>query len=71
VSPGYSRSFAPEIRYFFLQYAKYACEKLPFSDEKSRAESSPPIYVELPFSYHAFIIVEKCKEQFDLLVKTV
>jgi len=31
VSPVYSRSFSPEIRYFFLTYTKYACEKLPFS----------------------------------------
>ena len=48
VSSVYSRSFSPEIRYFFLTYTKYACEKLPFSDEKSLAESSPPIYVVLP-----------------------
>ena len=39
-SAGYSRSFPPEMRYFFLTYTKYACEKLPFSVEKSLAESS-------------------------------
>ena len=48
VSSGYSRSFSPEIRYFFLKYTKYSCEKLPFSDVKSLAESSPPINAILP-----------------------
>ena len=48
VSTAYSRSFASEIRYFFLPYTKYACEKLPFSDEKSQAKSSPPICAVLP-----------------------
>ena len=31
-----------------LKYTKYSCEKLPFSDVKSLAESSPPIYAILP-----------------------
>ena len=48
-SAAFSGSFTLEIRYFFLTYTKYACEKLPFSDAKSLAESSPPIYVESPF----------------------
>ena len=48
VSTTYSRSFASEIRYFFLPYTKYASEKLPFSSAKSLAECSPPIYVVLP-----------------------
>ena len=48
VSTAYSRSFASEIRYFFLPYTKYASEKLPFSGAKSLAECSPPIYVVLP-----------------------
>ena len=39
-SATFSRSFAPEMRYFFLPYTKYACEKLPFSDVKSQAECS-------------------------------
>ena len=47
-STAYSQSFASEIRYFFLPYAKYASEKLPFSSAKSLAECSPPIYVVLP-----------------------
>jgi len=37
------------MRYFFLTYTKYACEKLPFFDEKSQAESSPPICSVLPW----------------------
>ena len=48
VSTAYSRSFSPEIRYFFLPYTKYASEKLPFSSAKSLAECSPPIYAVLP-----------------------
>ena len=48
VSTAYSRSFAPEIRCFFLPYTKYASEKLPFSGAKSLAECSPPIYAVLP-----------------------
>ena len=48
VSTAYSRSFASEIRYFFLPYTKYASEKLPFSGAKSLAECSPPIYAVLP-----------------------
>ena len=36
------------MRYFFLTYTKYACEKLPFSAAKSQAESSPPICAVLP-----------------------
>ena len=48
VSSGFSRSFPPEMRYFFLKYTKYSCEKLPFSDEKSQAKSSPPICAVLP-----------------------
>ena len=37
------------MRYFFLPYTKYACEKLPFFDEKSQAESSPLICSVLPW----------------------
>ena len=48
VSTAYSRSFSPEIRYFFLPYTKYASEKLPFSSAKSLADCSPPIYAVLP-----------------------
>jgi len=48
VSTAYSRSFASEIRYFFLPYTKYASEKLPFSSAKSLAECSTPIYAVLP-----------------------
>ena len=48
VSTAYSRSFSPGIRYFFLPYAKYASEKLPFSGAKSLAECLPPIYAVLP-----------------------
>ena len=48
VSTAYSRSFASEIRYFFLPYTKCASEKPPFSGAKSLAECSPPIYAVLP-----------------------
>ena len=48
VSTAYSRSFASEIRYFFLPYTKYASEELPLSSAKSLAECSPPIYAVLP-----------------------
>ena len=48
VSTAYSRSFASEIRYFFLPYTKYVSEKLPFSSAKSLAECLPPIYAVLP-----------------------
>ena len=48
VSLVFIRSFSPEMRYFFLTYTKYACEKLPFSDAKSLAECSPLNYTVLP-----------------------
>ena len=33
-SATFSGAFTLEIRYFFLKYTKYSCEKLPFSDAK-------------------------------------
>ena len=47
-SATFSGAFTLEIRYFFLKYTKYSCEKLPFSDDKSLAESSLSIYAVLP-----------------------
>ena len=35
----------------FLKYTKYSCEKLPFFDDKSLAESSLSIYAVLPFLF--------------------
>ena len=55
VPPVFIQSFAPEMRYFFLTYTKYACEKLPFSGVKSSAEFSPSIYVVLPYVWHLFL----------------
>ena len=39
-SATFSGAFTLEIRYFFLKYTKYSCEKLPFSIAKSPAECS-------------------------------
>ena len=39
-SATFSGAFTLEIRYFFLKYTKYSCEKLPFSTAKSPAECS-------------------------------
>ena len=36
----FSGSFPPEMRYFPLQYTKYSCGKISFSDAKSHAEFS-------------------------------
>ena len=57
VSLGFSQSFTLEMRYFFLKYTKYSCEKLPFSNEKSQAESSPPICAVLLLNHSEYFRV--------------
>ncbi len=52
-SATFSGSFTLEIRYFFLKYTKYSCEKLPFSTAKSPAECSCRIMRYCPYIVHS------------------
>ena len=61
-SATFSGAFTLEIRYFFLKYTKYSCEKLTFSTAKSPAECSCRI-----MRYCLISILSKNKELAQIL----